>query len=86
MKKILFGVLVGAAAVLAVLGVHVVRDSQGTFVVGKQTWTLERTYVDARSLGVGDFLKLPAPVRQQLASRKAAAVRGKVEGALEGLR
>ena len=86
MKKLILGVLLGAAAVFAALGVHIVRDSGGIFLVPKASWTLEHSYVDTSSYGVAEFLELPKPVQQKLAARKAAAVKGEVDKALDGLR
>jgi hypothetical protein len=86
MKKLILGVFLGAALVLGALGIHVVRDSRGTFVVPKAEWSLDHTYVDSRALGMAEFLKLPGPVQKELASRKAHAVQGQIEESLEGLR
>jgi hypothetical protein len=86
MKKILLGLVLGIAAMLAALGLHVVRDSGGTFVVPKETLTIEFTYVDSRSYGVAEFLKLPPVVKKALTERKGKQIQGEVQEALDGLR
>ncbi|MGE0610598.1 MAG: hypothetical protein AB7O62_26145 [Pirellulales bacterium] len=56
---LVFGVLVGAAAVYGALNFHILQTDAGVQFVRKSESNFKDTYVDTRQFGVGDWIDHP---------------------------
>ncbi|MBI4829306.1 MAG: hypothetical protein HY804_10965 [Nitrospinae bacterium] len=62
---------------------HIVRHGGGAGIVWKEQGTFERTYIDARGMGVVDYMGLPAPVRSYLADQTMEDIKEAVSATYE---
>ena len=82
MMRWLVVILIGGGLALG-YSAHLVRHSGGIGIVWKDVGTFEQTYIDARNIGVVDFVSLPAPVRSYLADQQIEEVKEAVSETYE---